>query len=85
VKVGCSSDRECILANDNPLSVCTDKKCRVPCQMDVECNRTGVQGVAACVSGQCVDIGCETEDDCRAMYSATTATKTHWLCQPPTP
>lgn len=69
-KVGCLSDRECIVYEDNPLGFCdtATKACSVQCDKDVQCN-TGSGPIKICQSGKCIDAGCESDDECKAVLS----------------
>jgi hypothetical protein len=70
VEVGCNDDRECIAATKNVLAICsTDKKCQIPCQTDAEC-QSGGYDFRACVNEFCVDIGCESDEECRLRMPA---------------
>ena len=68
VETGCTTDRECVAKNVNPLSKCAMGKCQTPCQTDTECN-VGRYSYQACVMGSCQDIGCETNEECRIRLS----------------
>jgi hypothetical protein len=62
--VGCSSDRECFFAKKDPRVKCVNKECATPCGADAECNSTTAFEV--CEGGRCVDVGCESDTECRA-------------------
>jgi hypothetical protein len=84
VEVGCATNRECIASTGNALSVCQDKKCLVPCQTDVECSSSSIRSLQACINGQCTDVGCETDEECRILNPSTTLlTNQRWICQAP--
>ena len=76
--VGCTVDRECIAATKNILAFCsptpgegkTVRECQIPCQTDAECNPSGAYGFMACINRFCVDIGCESDDECLLRYPA---------------
>ena len=74
VETGCTTDRECVAKNVNPLSKCAMGKCQTPCQTDTECN-VGRYSYQACVMGSCQDIGCETNEECRIRLSGVSLNK----------
>jgi hypothetical protein len=86
---GCKTNLECISKASNPLAVCTAGKCDVPCQSDPECATlmtpsAGVvmPGVQVCVNSHCVDVGCDSDDQCRILNRITGGSKTTAECQP---
>jgi hypothetical protein len=93
VYAGCMTNLECISKTGNPLAVCASGKCDVPCQSDPECatNTTlpaGVvmPGVQVCVDSHCVDVGCDSDDQCRILNRISGGSKISAECQPiPTP
>ncbi len=86
VDVGCMSDRECAFANNNPRSKCVEKKCSTPCETDAECMQAG-NPFNACEDGRCVFVGCETNEECRALlgYQGITSGKQTAVCKMPDP
>jgi hypothetical protein len=89
VFVGCMTNLECISKSGNPLAVCTSGKCDVPCQSDPECVAVmavpaGVvmPGLQVCVSSHCVDVGCDSDDQCRILNHVVGGSKTTAECQP---
>ena len=70
VEVGCQTDRECVALTLDVTARCRDGECQVPCTSDFECfNDNGiVPALTACVDGLCVDVGCQTDDECRALF-----------------
>jgi hypothetical protein len=71
------------------LAVCASGKCDVPCQSDTECASTvslpqGVvmSGPQVCVSSHCVDVGCDSDDQCRILNHISGGSKTTAECQP---
>lgn len=81
VKSGCKSDRECIAHIGSVLASCEGGLCRMRCSHDVECQTyvtvpTGAEpldpsdwqptGISACISGFCEELGCQTNNECRA-------------------
>jgi hypothetical protein len=83
VKTGCATDRECAFMSGNPLSVCRETECRVPCVGDVDCASDKMtQGFGICEQGQCVFVGCESHAECRALLKLDRTTgKTHAVCR----
>jgi hypothetical protein len=90
---GCKTNLECISKTGNALAVCMDTKCDVPCQSDPECTRTAIPqpvpqpgavmlGLQVCVSSHCVDVGCDTDDQCRILNRITGGSRTTAECQP---
>jgi hypothetical protein len=82
VDAGCADDRECIAKTRSPLSICTAKKCKTPCQTDAECNLGGYQ-YSACVTGFCQDVGCKTDEECRIRLSIPYPSNKQAKCQAP--
>lgn len=82
VYVGCQSDRECVLwANVDPSRDAREaqcvkiegfdvKQCRVPCESDRECG-----AAERCDGGVCAYIGCETDQECRALFKQSNQPK----------
>lgn len=66
VEVGCRSDRECVFLDDDPLAVCRDGECDVPCTQDTDCVEDG-RRFQVCVEGSCTFVGCESDAECRAL------------------
>jgi hypothetical protein len=74
---GCEKNLECIAKSNNPLAVCNAGQCDVPCQSDPECGNTVTSnqggivtvtpGLQVCVSSHCVEVGCDSDDQCRLM------------------
>jgi len=68
VEVGCTSDRECVAVLNNRLAVCGTaagselKQCQVPCETNAECSNSEL-----CVKGVCTNIGCQSDEECRAQ------------------
>jgi hypothetical protein len=83
VESGCKSDRECAFMTGNPLALCHETECRVPCSADPDCaNDKMTQGFGVCEQGQCVFVGCENDAECRALLRLDrTAGKTHAVCR----
>jgi len=65
VEVGCQSDRECIAYTGNAFSICEDAECHEPCDTDLECSSAVNFEFRTCSDGYCVDVGCETDAECR--------------------
>jgi hypothetical protein len=82
VDTGCVDDRECIAKTRSPLSICTAKQCKTPCQTDAECNLGGYQ-YSACVTGFCQDVGCKTDEECRIRLSIPYPSNKQAKCQAP--
>ena len=82
VDTGCADDRECIAKTRSPLSVCTAKKCKTPCQTDAECNIGGTYQYSACVTGFCTDVGCKTDEECRIRLNIPVPSNKQAKCQP---
>jgi hypothetical protein len=61
----CTTDRECVAQTANPLSICRSKRCKTPCETDLQCSPGGTYQYRACVNGSCEDIGCTTDEECR--------------------
>jgi hypothetical protein len=63
----CSTDKECVYWLGNPRAVCSKSECSIPCETDAECN-VGSSGISmVCESKVCVDLGCSTDEECRAF------------------
>jgi hypothetical protein len=89
VFAGCMTNLECVAKTGNALAVCASGKCDVPCQSDAECATTvslppGVvmSGLQVCVSSHCVDVGCDSDDQCRILNHISGGSKTTAECQP---
>jgi hypothetical protein len=69
VDTGCKSDRECAFIMKNPLAVCRESECHLPCATDDECMTapSPTRGLEVCEQGQCVFVGCENDRECRAL------------------
>lgn len=68
---GCTSDRECILFTGVADAVCKKEEgsassCTIPCEENAECGSLNI-----CQEGECVFLGCETDDDCRTYLRLT--------------
>jgi hypothetical protein len=93
VFVGCSTNLECISKTSNALAVCRAGKCDIPCQSDPECvtamtlpGGVAMPGIQVCVDTHCVDVGCDSDDQCRILNHITGGSKTTAECKPiPTP
>ena len=87
--VGCQTNLECIAKTGNPLAVCNATKCDVPCQSDPEClatisinPNTGVMGgLQVCIDAHCVDVGCDSDDQCRILNHILGGSKTTAECR----
>lgn len=66
VHTGCSTDRECVFFTEHHRATCEDSSCLVPCENDAECNQGQFDEFQVCEGGNCVFVGCETDDECRA-------------------
>jgi hypothetical protein len=97
---GCSTTLECVSKTGNPLAVCSNKQCDVPCQSDPECVATlavgGVvgqppitavmAGLQVCnADGHCVEVGCDSNDQCRILSRLPGGSKTTAECRPVAP
>jgi hypothetical protein len=85
---GCKTNLECISKTSSPLAICSSGKCDVPCQSDPECAtlmtpQPGVvmPGVQVCVNAHCVDVGCDSDDQCRILNRIPGGSKTTAECQ----
>ena len=75
VYAGCKTNLECVSKTGNPLAVCDNTKCGVPCKSDPECRATSfggtpdgvMPGLQVCVDAHCVDVGCDSDDQCRIL------------------
>ena len=65
------------------LPVCSDKKCRVPCDADSDCaSESNTSSFQVCQQGQCVFVGCESDAECRALLGLQNmATRVRALCK----
>jgi hypothetical protein len=94
---GCTKKLECVAKSGNPLAVCNGGQCDVPCQSDPECASSAVVvqpvgGVAAVpglqicdkTAGRCVDVGCDSDDQCRLMNHIVGGSATTAECRPVT-
>jgi hypothetical protein len=72
---GCSSDRECIAYRDDLRAYCDKEKvCQVPCTVDLECDDPYSFSSMACIGGLCVDVGCESDEECRIRLGTLVST-----------
>ena len=85
VESGCKTDRECIAATGSVLAFCRDKECKVPCTSDIECDQPSQYDFLACSGGYCVDVGCETDDQCRLELRVQPGARLDAVCRTPTP
>lgn len=70
VETGCKSDRECIAAERDVRAFCdANAKCQVPCKSDIECGNPYNYGHRSCVDGLCIDVGCESDQECRIIFA----------------
>jgi hypothetical protein len=91
VYVGCQTHLECVAKTGNPLAVCENMKCGVPCKSDPECGVTtgvgGLEGVAlglqVCIDAHCVDVGCDSDDQCRILNHIQGGSRTTAECRAP--
>jgi hypothetical protein len=83
VETGCKSDRECAFMQKNPLAVCRDSDCQVPCDTDSNCmGQQGEDGFQICEDGQCEFVGCESDAECRALLELDSQPgTTHAVCR----
>jgi hypothetical protein len=94
---GCKKNLECIAKSNNPLAICYAGQCDVPCQSDPECASTitvinpvqgavpaVAQGLQVCDKGHCVDVGCDSDDECRILNHIAGGSPTTAECQPVT-
>lgn len=83
-ETGCTTDRECAFATRAPIAVCRNKKCQVPCAADSDCTPSESTGrpdanddprlqLQVCEAGECVFVGCESNNECRALLSIQSA------------
>lgn len=80
VETGCTTDRECIAATSNPRATCTEGECSAPCESDAQCNVSGYS-FQACTDGQCVYVGCETDEECRIFLRITPGSMSSAVCR----
>lgn len=80
VETGCTNDRECIAASDNPRAICVESACSAPCESDADCNPGGYR-FQACEEGQCMYVGCETNEECRIFLSIPPGSETRAVCR----
>lgn len=70
---GCGSDRECVAYRQDLRAYCDEeKKCQVPCSVDLECDDPYSFESMACVDGLCINIGCESDEECRIRLGLST-------------
>lgn len=82
-EVGCQSDRECIIVEDDPNAVCGENgECRIPCNYDAECAR-GQGDFQVCQDGFCVFAGCENDTECRAYLGVSGDPDVQAVCRQP--
>jgi hypothetical protein len=80
VKVGCTSDRECLFATQDPLAKCVDKECITPCTNDAECSAP----FHVCEAEKCVFVGCESNEECRVLLGLQSSFNTETaVCRTP--
>jgi hypothetical protein len=84
VETGCKTDRECQAATNNVLSACRDKECITPCASDIECDQPSKYGYSACIENFCVDIGCESDEECRILLKVQAGRGSDAACRPAT-
>jgi hypothetical protein len=79
-EVGCASDRECVLYKNSEFAFCDNStkppSCSVKCDNDSECGK-----LELCVSHSCVNAGCSTDEECKAILG-TLPPGEHAVCQP---
>jgi len=86
---GCQIDRECVAATRNVEARCgTDGKCIVPCETDLECGDPTAYSFFSCIDKQCTYVGCESDKDCRLLFTgpsdaSTLPAKQHVVCRDP--
>jgi hypothetical protein len=84
---GCQTDRECVAATRNVEATCgTDGKCIVPCTTDLECGNPKAYSFFSCIDHQCTYTGCQSDKDCRLLYTgasdaSTLGPKQHVVCR----
>jgi hypothetical protein len=76
---------ECIAVTQNVQATCGDSKCSVPCQTDLECGNPMSYNFLACVSGTCVNVGCESDEQCRIMMGLSPGSNIEAECRDATP
>jgi Cys-rich repeat protein len=87
VASGCQTDRECVAATRNVEATCgTDGNCIVPCQTDLECGNPKAYSFFSCIQNQCIYTGCQSDKDCRLLFSgpsdaSTIGPKQHVVCR----
>ncbi|MFP6684378.1 MAG: hypothetical protein VB934_06675 [Polyangiaceae bacterium] len=85
IDTGCTTNLECIAATQNVQASCGEAKCSVPCQTDLECGNPTNYNFQACVSGACIDIGCETDEQCRIAFMLPPSAGIEAECRTATP
>jgi hypothetical protein len=68
VDVGCETDRECVAYLGSVLAFCDAGACRERCSSDIECGNAENFSFRACVEGTCRDVGCASDEECRAYF-----------------
>lgn len=66
VEVGCTVDRECIAERGDIHFACRDGECVKTCETDPDCGLPHAFEFLVCRDGYCVEVGCETDEECRA-------------------
>ncbi len=82
VEVGCMTDRECVAFTGKSRAFCEDTECKVPCKSDLECGDPESFNFMACVKDLCVDVGCETDTECRLKLNITPGNRDDAECRP---
>ena len=81
VEVGCKTNRECQSAMSNVLSVCLEGECKTPCQSDIECDSPRQYGYSRCINGSCIDVGCESDEECRILLKVQAGRGVDAVCR----
>jgi hypothetical protein len=70
VDVGCETERECVASLRSVLAFCNQntKACQEHCSSDIECDNGENFNFRACIEGTCRDVGCNTDEECRAAF-----------------
>jgi hypothetical protein len=71
-KVGCTTDRECMLFRESYLAYCDTtptgtppvRECVMKCERDSQC-RTSSDPLGVCVQGRCQEAGCDSNEECK--------------------
>jgi hypothetical protein len=80
-EVGCNTDRECQAAMGNVLSACLDRECKTPCLTDIECDTPRNYGYSRCIDGYCIDVGCDSDEECRILLNVQAGRGTDAVCR----